>query len=171
MSATLTEIFSSNRHSLIGLVLRIVKDRQVAEDLTQEAYIRAYRASEGGPIVNVAAFLRQTARNLAIDYRRRQRSRERFEDRNAGEATIEAVAADTVSAEDALIEKERFRRFAEALDSLPERAKKAWKLSQIDGWTYDRVARHLGVSRNTVYNDVKLVMGHCHDVLKRLENG
>lgn len=171
MSSILNQVYLSHRRSLLGTVLKIVHDRQIAEDLTQETYIRAYRAEQTGTIHNLGAFLHQTARNLAIDYQRRQRSRERFEDRHAGEAAAEQVAADIASAEDALIEKERFRRFAEVLETLPERAKKAWKLSQIEGWTYDRIARHLGVSRNTVYNDVKFVMGHCHDVLKQMEKG
>lgn len=171
MSSSLNDVFLSHRRSLIGLVLKIVKNRQTAEDLTQQTYIRAHRAAQTGTIHNAAAFLHRTARNLAIDHERRRRNRERFEAPGVSGSAIDEVAADVVSAEDALIEKERFRRFAEALESLPVRAKQSWKLSQLDGWTYDRVARHLGVSRNTVYNDVKLVMGHCHDVLKRLEQG
>ncbi len=171
MLSSLNEVFWSHHQSLIGLVLKIVKDRQTAEDLTQETYIRAHRAAQTGTIHNAAAFLHRTARNLAIDHERRRRSREQFEDPGANGSAIDTVPANIASAEDALIEKERFRRFTEALESLPGRAKQSWKLSQLDGWTYDRVASHLGVSRNTVYNDVKLVMGHCHDVLKRLEEG
>ncbi|TRL30375.1 sigma factor-like helix-turn-helix DNA-binding protein, partial [Rhizobium straminoryzae] len=53
----------------------------------------------------------------------------------------------------------------------PDRARRAWALSQVDGWTYQQIADHLGVSRNTVYNDVKLVLGHCRDVMARLEQG
>ncbi len=73
------------------------------------------------------------------------------------------------TAEETLIEKERQRLLEEALQQLPVRARKAWALSQIDGWTYQQIADHLNVSRNTVFNDIKLVMGHCRDVINRFE--
>ena len=44
------------------------------------------------------------------------------------------------------MEKERFHQFDKALQSLPARAKRAWKLSQIDGWAYDQIAGHLGAA-------------------------
>jgi DNA-binding CsgD family transcriptional regulator len=42
-------------------------------------------------------------------------------------------------------------------------------MTQLQGRTCAEIAEHLGVSRNTVYNDIKLVMGHCQDVLARLD--
>jgi predicted transcriptional regulator of viral defense system len=59
--------------------------------------------------------------------------------------------------------------FEEALLELPVRARTVWALSHVDGWTCQQIAEHLNVSRNTVYNDVKLVIGHCRDALARLE--
>ena len=169
MQKGLSQVFLLYRRSLIGTALKIVRDRQTAEDLAQEAFIRAHKAAEIGSIRNLGAFLHRIARNLALDYERRRQVRERFEDRYASQNEIAAVPADSANAEETLMEKERFHQFDKALQSLPARAKRAWKLSQIDGWTYDQIAGHLGVSKNTVYNDVKLVMGHCHDVLKRLD--
>ncbi|MCF8470739.1 MAG: sigma-70 family RNA polymerase sigma factor [Parvibaculum sp.] len=171
MEPALGQTYVLYRQQLVGSVLRIVRDPQMAEDLAQEAYLRVHKAAEKGAILNAVAFLFQTARNLAIDHVRRNRVSARFEDRHASDIDIAAVAADEANAEEALIEKERYHQFNEALESLPQRAKEAWRLSQIDGWTYERVAAYLGVSKNTVYNDVKLVTGHCHDVLIRMDAG
>lgn len=169
MPAILSDIFLLNRSALVGTVLRIVRDRQTAEDLTQEAYLRACKALETSRIDHIEGFLYQTARNLALDHQRRRKVRERYEEIGAGGYEIESVAFDAPSAEEAMIEQERLRLFGEALRALPERARHAWALAQLEGWTYARIAEHLGVSRNTVYNDIKLVMGHCHDVLARLD--
>jgi RNA polymerase sigma-70 factor (ECF subfamily) len=68
-----------------------------------------------------------------------------------------------------IIERERMRQFEAILQSLPERARQAWVLAHLEGWSYARIAEHLGVARNTVYNDIKLVMARCHDVFTRLE--
>lgn len=149
--------------------LRIVRDRQVAEDLTQETYLRTLQAARTAPIEHVEAFLHKTIRNLALDHLRRRRTRNCYEDASAGERQVQEIPADVPTIEAALIERERLRLFEEALQSLPERARRAWSLSQLEGWPYARIADHLGVSRNTVYNDVKLVMGHCSDALARFE--
>ena len=102
---------------------------------------------------------------------RRLKTRERYEDSQASHGQVLEIPADIPSIEAALIERERLRLFEAALQSLPERARRAWTLSQVSGWPYAHIAEYLGVSRNTVYNDVKLVMGHCADVLARLERG
>ncbi|QJP16865.1 sigma-70 family RNA polymerase sigma factor [Starkeya sp. ORNL1] len=169
MSLLLNTAFISQRRSLLGTVLRIVRDRETAEDLAQEAYLRARKAAEKGPIENVEPFLHQTARNLALDHVRRRRTRERYEDASADAQDVENIAADCPSIETKLIERERVRLFEEVMQALPERARRAWALSFLEGWSYASIAEHLGVSRNTVYNDVKLVMGHCHDALARMD--
>lgn len=168
MSALLTNVFLLHRQSLMGTAFRIVRDRQAAEDVAQEAYIRTRKAIDAGPIDHIEAFLHQTARNLALDYARRRKTRANYEECAADEI-VNNVPADTPNAESALIEQERMRRFEKALGQLPERARRAWALSELESWTYAQIAAHLGISRNTVFNDVKLVIGHCHDALMRGE--
>lgn len=68
MAASLTSVFLLQRKSLMWRVMRIVRDRHVAEDLAQEAYLRAWRAHEAAPIAHPEGFLHQTARNLALDH-------------------------------------------------------------------------------------------------------
>lgn len=169
MSAILNNVFMLQRQSLMGTALRIVRDQQAAEDVTQEAYLRTRRAIDRTPIEHIEAFLHQTARNLAIDHERRRKTRARYEEPPGNELDFENVAAEAPTAEAVLIQRERIRRFEEVLRQLPERVRRAWALSQLEGWTYARIAEHLGVSRNTVFNDIKRAMGHCHDALLRTE--
>jgi RNA polymerase sigma-70 factor (ECF subfamily) len=68
-----------------------------------------------------------------------------------------------------LVDRERLQLFERALLDLPERARKVLLLSRMEGWTYPAIAQHLGVSPNTVYNDVRLAMAHCMNAMARLE--
>lgn len=170
MSAALNAIFQSHRRSLLWTVMRIVRDPQTAEDLAQETYLKARKALETRPIEHVESFLFQTARNLAIDHQRRKAVRNRYEASNAAREDIENVAAVGPSIEDDLIQRQRWRAFEDALAELPVRARTVWSMIHLQGRTCAEIAEHLGVSRNTVYNDIKLVMGHCQDVLARLED-
>lgn len=171
MDAALTDIFLRTRKSLIWSVMRIVRDPQTAEDVAQETYMRAQKAIEARPIEHIEGLLYQTAHNLALDHQRRRKVRDKYETGNVEREEIEKIALDAPSAEDSLIERQRQALYEAALRELPVRARTAWALSQVEGWTYARIAEYLGVSRNTVYNDIKLIMGHCQDVLARLERG
>ncbi|MFG1360996.1 RNA polymerase sigma factor [Xanthobacter pseudotagetidis] len=168
MSASLTHAFLLQRKSLMWRVMRIVRDRQVAEDLAQEAYLRARRAQETAPIEHPEGFLHQTARNLALDHVRRLRTRGGVEVDAAADA-VEAVPDDRPTCETALIYRERLRALNGALAALPPRVQSAVVLSRIEGWTNARIAAHLGVSERTVFNDLKMAMGHCRSVLARLD--
>ncbi len=151
--------------------MRIVRDPQTAEDLAQETYLRAARAAESGPIEHLEAFLYQTARNLALDHLRRHRTRGNVQVDGLNTTEIEKVPANIPTPETVIIERERFHRFRQALSALPERAQTVVMLSRVEGWQNGRIARHLGVSERTVFNDLKLAMVHCRDALQRLDDG
>jgi RNA polymerase sigma factor (sigma-70 family) len=169
MAGSLNAAFLLHRRSLMWSVMRIVRDPQTAEDLAQETYLRAARAAESGPIEHLEAFLYQTARNLALDHLRRQRTRGSVQVDGLDTAEVEKVPAHIPTPEAALIERERFHRFRQALSALPERAQTVVVLSRVEGWPNGQIARHLGVSERTVFNDLKLAMAHCRDALRCLD--
>lgn len=169
MSALLNKLFLSHRRSLLGTVMRIVRDKHAAEELAQETYIRARKAVDAGPVEHLEAFLHQTARNLAIDHIRHRDMRSRFENNGATDVERNNVAADIPSPESEVISRERFRLLNEALSQLPERTQSVWVLSRVHKWSHKQIADHLGVSPNTVFNDLKKAMGHCHDALTRID--
>ncbi|WP_411033687.1 RNA polymerase sigma factor [Shinella sp. BYT-45] len=171
MSATLADIFLSNRKSIMWSVMRIVRDPQAAEDVAQETYVRARRAIDNGPIEHVEAFLYQTARNLAINYKRRQDMRGRIERDDVSEADLENVASSAPSQETDLIQRQRLQCLNEAVARLPQRAQTVWLLSRMEKWPYPKIAEHLGVSPNTVFNDLKLAHAHCLDALAKIDRG
>ncbi|MCD4514372.1 sigma-70 family RNA polymerase sigma factor [Brucella pseudogrignonensis] len=169
MPAALNAIFQSHRRSLLWTVMRIVRDHQTAEDVTQETYLKARNALENRQIEHVEGFLFQTARNLAFDHQRRTKVRQRYEAPDAARDEVESVPLSGLSAEDELIHRQRQQAFDDALALLPVRARTAWAMANLKGLSYAEISEQLGVSRNTVYNDIKLVMGHCQDALARLD--
>ncbi|SMH43604.1 RNA polymerase sigma factor [Azospirillum agricola] len=169
MPASLDAIYLDHRSSLLGRALRIVRDLQTAEDVIQESYLRAHKAAERGSIDNIGAFLHRTVQNLALDHLRRRKTQERFEVPPSDRFDPLQIASDTPSAEDRLLQRERLASFRDALEALPERARRVWTLNRVEGWSYPRIAEHLGVSPGTVFNDMKLAMGHVFDAMARTE--
>lgn len=169
MTTTLTEIFLHSRQRLIRRVRRIVWDPQIAEDLAQETYIRAAHAAETGTVEQVEAYLNRTARNLALDHLRRRQTRAAVERPETADRDIRDIADDQPAADHRLAAREELDHVRAALSGLPERAQKVVVLARIEGWSNARIARHLDISERTVFNDLKLALGHCRDALARLE--
>lgn len=165
MGAALISIFLRRRAALTRAIARIVGDRQVAEDLAQETYIRACRAEERSPITHIEAFLHQTARNLALDHLRRRGVRLGIE--GAAPEDLSAVAQDAPTPEERLAGRQVFDQLMAALGQLPPRAQSVLILARLENWTNRRIAEHLEVSERTVFNDLKLALAHCRDALAR----
>lgn len=169
MSTTsLNAIYLSRKALLIGTVFRVVRDAQTAEDIAQESYLRVARAIRENPVNQIQAFLFQTARNLALDHVRRQTARRTVETA-LDEAEADRVPSLAPSAEQALMDREKLEALERALGRLPARARRVFALSRVEGWSYPRIAEALGISPNTVYNDMKLAMGACVEAVQRLE--
>ncbi|KQT60720.1 MULTISPECIES: RNA polymerase sigma factor [unclassified Aureimonas] len=167
MTDVMSTHFRSHSRSLLWRVLRIVRDSHAAEDLIQDAYLKVHQACHTRPVEHIEAYLNQTARNLAVDHCRRQKREGVVE--SCDTAILERVEAEGPSAETAMIHKERLASFEAALAGLPQRARQVLELSRVEDWSNVRIAAHLGISERTVFNDLKLALGHCRDAMTRAE--
>lgn len=68
------ELYEELKTPVYTIVFRILYDEQLSEDVMQETFIRVYRtlSSNTTEIKNPRAWIFQIARNLAIDYKRKQ---------------------------------------------------------------------------------------------------
>ena len=162
-----TPCLCNSELSLVGTLFRIVRCEQTAEELAHESYLRVARAIAQKPVEHIQAFLYQTARNLAFDHLRHEVVRRRVEVEPANASTVLDVASDAASPEAEAIDRQRLALLEAALSTLPERARQVVLLSRVHEWPYPRIAAHLGVSPNTVYNDIRLAMACCLDAIAR----
>lgn len=119
---------------------------------------RAIAAQDGEAIANMRAYLYRIAGNLSIDALRHRNVRDRISGASLDSPEALAVQTEEPSAEQLLLSRERKAAFEAALAGLPERQRQALVLNRLEGWSYPRIAKHLGCSPNTVYNDIKAAM-------------
>jgi RNA polymerase sigma factor (sigma-70 family) len=165
----LDDAFLGMRRSLYRAILRIVRNAAEAEELTHDAYLRARRALDQGTPGNIEAFLWQTARNLALDHLRRSKVRALHEQRDMEAAAAVVVVDPQPSIEEQAIQRDLVQAFNRALLTLPPRARSAWCLNRLEGLTYPEIARRLGVSPNTVFNDMKIAMAVLLEIREKMD--
>ncbi len=70
--STILEAYLENELALKRFLRRFIKSREGADDLAQEAFLRAFAAESDSAIVSPKAFLFRVARNLALNELARQ---------------------------------------------------------------------------------------------------
>ncbi len=135
-------MYHEHGRGLVHMVRLFVDDRNAAEDLVQEAFIRLARSAHKiRDDRKAAAYLRSIVLNLARDHNRRGlvslRHRLPFDDQQA-------------STEDIVVLAEDHEQVVDALRTLPRRQRDCLILRYYDELGIDDIAETLDISRNSV---------------------
>jgi len=145
----LNELCRCMRPRLVRTALSVVHDADEADDIAQEALVRAVTrrflflgtGSVGGWMTRIALNL---AKNRRRDHRRRG---EILAAAPAGDLVARgAVAAAAVVADHAVLERERRDRLRQALEALSERQRDVVQLRAVAGLDFAAVAETLAIS-------------------------
>jgi RNA polymerase sigma-70 factor (ECF subfamily) len=135
--------------SVFGTALRLTRAREDAEDLAQEAIVRAYDAYDRFDGTNFKAWILRILTNLYINkYRKRQRGPQ-FSSIEE-EAGFEPVAENGEEPDRLLFDGLVGAEVEEALRQVPEDFRIAVILSDIEGMSYQEIADATNVPIGTV---------------------
>ena len=154
--AAFQEIMRRYRNPIINFVYRMLDDYERSVDLAQETFIRIYTSAERYKAnYNFSTYIYRIATNLAISELRQRKRRKlvpllsSFTD-DHGEA-MEMDLADAAPLQDeSLIGDERRQAVVRAIGSLPVKYRVAVVLRDIEGKSYEDIARVLKLSEGTV---------------------
>lgn len=144
------------RGPLMSFFLRRAGNRDDAEDLTQETFVRLLASSEAGRLENAEAFVFQVAMNLLRDRSRRLAVRGHRLSLSDDE-TIHETIADLVedrAAERVILGREELALALKALDELGERARDIFILARLENMKHRDIAALFGISVSTVEKHV-----------------
>jgi len=136
------ELYRANVGRVYALCLRMTGDPAVAEELTQETFVRAWRKL--GSFRGASAFstwLHRVTINIVLGHRRRG-ARRTARIAPAGEIPIgDPVAPPAAPAEAVDLER--------AIAALPNQARKVFILHDVEGYRHREIAKLLGIAVGT----------------------
>ncbi len=144
-------LFRQFQGEVYGWVVRIVRDRGIAEDLTVETFWRIYRAhARFDPQGNFGAWARRIATNAALDHLKTARREV---------ALPEDLAARAQP--DPAVHREVHDRIERAFRELPARLRVPATLALVEEESYEQIAEGLGISvgavKSRVFRAVRLL--------------
>ena len=147
--SALQELFNQQYMPVCNAIVRLVRDKALAQDLGQEVFIKFWEKRHQLEIKSsLPAYLRRMAINEAISHLRK------YQKMRSEEFIPERYNATTISSEDVFIGAELKERVKVAIDTLPPRCRLIFQLSRFEELTYKEIAARLDLSVKTIENQM-----------------
>ena len=149
------QLVSKYQRKLGRLLSRFIRDPAEVEDVTQEAFIKAYRAlpSFRGDSAFYTWLYRigiNTAKNYLVSQGRRAPTSTEFDSEEAETFEDGDQLRDINTPESLLLSKQIGETVNAAMDSLPDDLRTAIMLREIEGMSYEDIAEHMQCPIGTV---------------------
>jgi RNA polymerase sigma-70 factor (ECF subfamily) len=142
------------RRPMIGFMYRLCHNPSTAEELAQEVFLRVYRSrTTYEPSAKFTTWLYRIATNLAVNHARdtrheRAENTVRLDEPDQETGTTPDLADDSITAEEAILKRERLAAIRSKVNALPERQRVAVIMHKYQQMDYREIAGVLKLSES-----------------------
>jgi len=166
------------RAPIYNFILRSVRDRERAADLTQETFLKVVQRADsfrGGS--KLSTWIYAIARNLCIDHSRRMVFRrhksldapiKKSEEKSS--PMVDRVPSPGPVTDRDAIAKELQIHIAQAVEELPDEQREVFVLRQVQGLPFKDIAEVVGVSENTVKSRMRYALERLQGALSEYQD-
>jgi len=160
------ELYKLHHNWLFTILRKRLGDAADAADLAQDAFVRLLKTPRSfDDNLCAKSYLSKVAKGLCIDLWRR---------REIEKIWLETLSLKEVEHAPSLEERhiilETLYQLDEMVHRLPEKVRRAFLMSQLDGMTYRQIAEVLGVTERSIKNYMAQAMLQCIVLKAQLDN-
>ena len=166
--AALGQVYDRYSRLVFSVAVRVLNDRQLAEDVVQEVFLRLWRrpASFDPARGRFVTWLMSVTRNRALDEWRRSARRRRLEEQESDPIGSQLVAQDRADDPELGLALAELRRAVRtAMTRLPAAQRRVLELAYFGGLTQVEIAERTGDPLGTVKTRIRLGMRKLRDLL------
>ena len=159
---------------LYNYILRMVGQPDVAEEIAQDAFVRAYvNAEKYRTIARFSTWLYTIATNL-VRNRFRQKKRRPvvlslfFRSQEDGEEMVHEIADDAPNPEEIAVGDDLERLIAEAAAQIPEKYREPFLLREVNELSYEEISAVTGLKMGTVRSRINRARTHFRNTIEPL---
>ncbi len=176
----LNNYLSGNREAISTLIDRhsnrvrdyiamMVKDRDLAEDIFQETFIKAVRVIDEGRYTDNGKFLSwvlRIAHNQVIDHFRARRQDKAVSESDAGYNVLGTLRFAEHTIEDTLVGEQIERDIRALVEHLPEEQREVVMMRYFSGMSFKEIAKQTNVSINTALGRMRYALINLRKIIK-----
>jgi RNA polymerase sigma-70 factor (ECF subfamily) len=158
------EGFKQCIRQLRSLLRRQGRNRDDADDLIQEAFLRLHVYCQNEEVQKRSAFLSRTVLNLSIDLHRKEH-RELYADESIDNLVLVDLRP---SPEQELAAAQRLAKVSTVLDELGPRTREIFYMHRVEGYSCAYIAAHFEISVSAVEKHIARAVLSIMDAMERL---
>ena len=158
----ITEYYEEYRQSVFFYICRRIEDKDDAEDLIQDAFLRLLEYRMMIRRDTLKYFLFTIVRNLLNDYLRRYYKRQEID-----RYLYDTLPVTTVEPESRMVADELRRLESRRVSALPEQRRKVYIMSRFQDKSADDIAEELNLSKRTVENHLFISRREVREFIRR----
>ena len=165
----LCQLITRHKEKVFSFIYSKVYDRDVAEDIFQDTFIKVIRTLKRGAYNEEGKFLPWVMRishNLVIDYFRKNNRMPKFE--NNGDFNIFSVLSDeSLNAEKRIIKDQVADDVKRLIEELPEDQKNVLIMRMYKDMSFKEISEQTGVSINTALGRMRYALINLRKVIDK----
>ena len=161
--------FVQNESALKRFLRRFLYKKEDIDEISQETFLRAYKATKGRSIDSPKAYLFQVARMLAYsELSRKSRKLTDYLEDALEDALEEGVAA-TDLLEEEYAAQQKISLFFEAIADLPPQCRRVFLMRKVQGMPHKAICASLGISASAVEKHIAIGTDRCKRFIEHRE--
>jgi RNA polymerase sigma-70 factor (ECF subfamily) len=171
-STALDALYDRHASTVLGILVKVIGDRALAEDVLQETFWRVWKSASSYDAQrgSFTGWLFRIARNLAIDAHRRTNVRpQAILNSDAADVLADRTPDPDTNVPEQVQAELRNRQVRTALASLPRVQRVVIELAYFDGMTRQEIAEATGEALGTIHTRARLGLQKIREELEREE--
>jgi RNA polymerase sigma-70 factor (ECF subfamily) len=165
----LSTLIYRHKQKIYSFIYSKVFDRDLAEDIFQDTFIKVIRTLKRGAYNEEGKFLpwvMRIAHNLVIDHFRKNNRMPKFD--NSGEFSIFSVLSDSsLNAEKTIIKEQVEEDVRRLIEELPEDQKQVLIMRMYKDMSFKEISERTGVSINTALGRMRYALINLRKVVEK----
>ena len=165
----LSILIKKHQQRLYSFIYSKIQDRDIAEDIFQDTFIKVIRTLKKGNYNEEGKFLPWVMRishNLVIDYFRKSNRMPSF--KNTDEFDIFSVLGDgNLNAEKQIIQDQIFSDIRDLIKELPEEQKEVLMMRMYKDMSFKEISENTGVSINTALGRMRYALINMRKLIEK----
>ena len=154
-------LLERHQNKVFSYILMLVKDRQLADDIFQDTFLKIIRTIKAGAYKEEGKFIQfamRIAHNLIIDHFRKSNRLPMADSVNKDYDIMDNVRLSDPSVEDSMVNEQVYADLRKMIDNLPDEQKEVVNMRMYADMSFKEIAEATNVSINTALGRMRYAL-------------